>query len=64
MTIACTKRSLPLVSRGYPEPMIDLTDVKLRKIGGARQAVDHLADQQQWIAVYLRNLIETTKIHA
>ncbi len=57
MTIACTKRSLPLVSRGYLEPMLGLTDVKLRKIAGAIQAVDHLTDQPQWLAIFLRNLV-------
>jgi hypothetical protein len=64
MTIVCTKRGLPLVSRGYLEPMISLMDVKLCKIVGTRQAVDCLAGQRQWIAVFLRNLVETTKIHA
>ncbi len=64
VAIPRTKRSLPLVSRCDLESMIGLTDVKLRKIAGARQAVDCLADQQQWETIFLRNLVETTKIHA
>jgi hypothetical protein len=32
MTVASTKGGLPLVSGGYPEPMISRADVKLRKI--------------------------------
>ncbi len=63
MTIVCTKSSLPLVSEGYPEAVIGLIDSELCKIVDAQQAVNRLSDQQQWLVIFLCNLVEPTKIY-
>jgi hypothetical protein len=44
--------------------MIGLADVKLCIITGTQKALYRLTNRRQWIEVFLRNLIEATKIHA
>ncbi len=59
----CTKRGLLLVSSCYLELLIGLTDVKLHEIASTQQSINCLTNEQQWISVYLHDLVKTPEIH-
>ncbi len=64
VAIPRTKCHLPLVSGRDPEHMICLSDFQLREIARAGKAIYQLANQRQWITVFLSDLVKTPKVHA